>query len=212
MLMFIATSANANKICNFKEQTLLTNTEGNQVISKHRVDTCIEKTAPVEYGMAAQCGVPREIDPRVPTNSISCQLDDGSWRQHNVFYAIDQYGVKTEISRVVEPNFTNHRSGMPVNMLFAKLGGWSRSFNNDQKHLYITSLRSALEQSTNGQGFQWQSGNAAGTVTVVATFQSSQGYCKVLHTLVQSGNHRVADAHRACYNNTLDNWSWVADK
>jgi surface antigen len=210
--LVISSSANAGQVCNFKEQTLLTNTEGDQVVSKHRVDTCIEKSSPVDYGMSAKCGVPREIDPRAPTNSISCQLDDGSWRQHNVFYAIDQYGSKKEISQINEPDFTDYRSGLLGRMFFAKLGGWSRGLNTDQKYLYLTSLTNALQQSSNGQGYQWKSGSAAGTVTVVATFQSSQGYCKILHTLVQSGDYQVADAHRACYNNTLDNWYWVADK
>ena len=210
--VLIAEKASASTLCNFKEQTVVTNEEGQQVISKQRVDTCLDKTPPVEYGLARQCGVPRQIDPRIPTETISCQLDDGSWRQHNVFYAIDQFGKKTEITNFNEPDFTDYRSGRFAEVLMAKIAGWTSGLNSDQKHFYTLAIKNSLEQSSNGQGFQWHSGDARGTVTVVATFQTSQGHCKILHTSVQSGKRQVADAHRACYNNALNNWYWLADK
>lgn len=199
-------------MCNFKEQTLLTNEEGQQVVSKHRVDTCLDKAPPVEFGLGPQCGVPRAINPNIPTNSISCQLGDGTWRQHNVFYAIDQFGEKVEITNLNIPDFTDHRSGRFFSVIMAKVVGWGYGLNPDQKQLYMMAVKNSLEQSSNGQGFQWYSGDARGTVTVVATFQTSEGYCKILHTAVQSGKRQVADAHRACYNNSLDNWYWLTDK
>lgn len=212
LFLIISGLANANTMCNFKEQTLLTNEGGQQVLSKHRVDTCLDNTPPVEYGLGPQCGIPRAINSNIPTEAISCQLDDGTWRQHNVFYAIDQFGQKVELSQMSSPDFTQHQSGRLMSMIVAKIGGWTSGLNSDQKSLYLAAVKNSLEQSSNGQGYQWHSGDSRGTVTVVATFQTSEGYCKILHTMVQSGRRQVADAHRACYNNSLDNWYWLTDK
>jgi surface antigen len=200
----------ANSICNFKEQTLLTNEEDQQVVSKHRVDTCIEKNSTVEYGLSSKCGVPRQIDPYHPAETIACQLDDGTWQQHNVFYSIDQYGKKTEITELAAPDTASVYSNDLVQVLIAKLFG--KRLNDDQKYLHYTAIKSSLEQSSNGQGHQWQSNDMIGVVTVVATFQTSQGYCKILNTAVRTGNRQVVDAHRACYDNGTDNWYWVDDK
>lgn len=202
----------ANTMCNFKEQTLFTNEEEQQVVSKHRVDTCVDRTPPVEYGIAPQCGVPRNIDPRFPSETIACQLDNGQWRQYNVFSAIDQYGQKTELANFPEPNFADYTSRQPMAVVFEALRGWTSSLNKEQKMLHFKAIKNSLDQSSNGQGYRWNSGNAGGVVTVVATFPSSQGYCKIIHTLVQSGEKRVADSARACYNNSIDSWYWVADK
>ena len=214
VLLFLLVSglANANTMCNFKEQTLLTNDESQQIVSKHRVDTCIDATPPVEYGIAPQCGVPRNIDPRFPSETVACQLDDGSWRQHNIYGAIDQYGKKTELINFPEPDFADYTSRQSMAVLFASIRGWFRSLNKEQQHLHFKAIKNSLEQSSNGQGYRWNSGDAGGVVTVVATFPSSQGHCKILHTLVQSGNSRVADSARACYNNSTEKWFWVTDK
>lgn len=202
----------ANTICNFKEQTLLTNEENHQVISKHRVDTCVESTKNVEYGLSSRCGVPRQVDPYHPTETIACQLDDGSWRQHNVFYSIDQYGKKTELTRFSVPDFTDVTADTLGSFIATKLTAWRKQLNEEQLYLHYTAIKSSLEQSTNGQGFQWQNNNVLGSVTVVATFQTSQGYCKVIHTSFKTEYQQVVDAHRACYNNSTDNWYWVDDK
>lgn len=210
--LLMSTAALASTTCNFKEQTLFTNEESQQVVSKHRVDTCVDATPPIEYGLAPQCGVPRNIDPRFPSETISCQMDDGRWKQHNVYGAIDQYGQKTELINFPEPNLTEHRSSAPMAVLLASIRGWARGLNDEQKQLHFKAIKNSLEQSSNGQGYRWNSGNAGGVITVVATFQSSQGHCKILHTLVQSGETRVADSARACYNNSTEKWVWVTDK
>lgn len=200
----------ANTICNFKEQTLLTTEEDQQVISKHRVDTCVEKTT-TEFGLSSKCGVPRQIDPNHPTETVACQLDDGSWRQHNVFWGIDQYGQKKEITQFSTPDFTEPSSSLS-GIIFAKLKSLSKNFNEDQRYLHYTALKSSLEKSSNGQGHQWQSHGLVGTVTVVATFQSSQGFCKIVHTSFKDREQHIVDAHKACYNSSTDIWYWVDDK
>lgn len=212
MALLLPTAAWADTMCNFKEQTLLTNDENQQYVSKHRVDTCVDKTPPVEYGMAPQCGVPRNVDPRFPSETIACPMDDGRWRQHNVYPAIDQYGQKTELANFPEPDFADYKTRDIMGVLFAGIEGWRHGLNTEQKHMHFKAIKNSLSQSSNGQGYRWNSGNAGGVVTVVATFPSSQGYCKIIHTLVQSGNRRVADSARACYNNSTDSWYWVADK
>lgn len=210
ILFLLPSAVWANSICNFKEQTLLTYEEDQQVVSKHRVDTCIEKNSTVEYGLSSKCGVPRQVNPYHPADTIACQLDDGTWKQHNVFYGIDQYGKKMEITRLAPPNTATVYSNDIIQVLIAKLFG--KRMNRDQQYLHYTAIQSSLEQSTNGQGHQWQSDGITGVVAVVATFQTSQGYCKILNTTVTTSNRRVVDAHRACYNNGTDNWYWVHDK
>ena len=200
----------ANSICNFKEQTLLTNEEDQQVVSKHRVDTCIEKNSTVEYGLSSKCGVPRQIDPYHPAETIACQLDDGTWQQHNVFYSIDQYGKKIEITELAAPDPSAIYTNDLVQLIATKLFG--KRLNEDQKYLHYVAIKSSLEQSSNGQGHQWQSNGMMGVITVVATFQTSQGYCKILNTTVRTDDRQIVDAHRACYNNSTDNWYWVDDK
>lgn len=212
LTMLFSTAAWSSTTCNFKEQTLFTNDENQQYVSKHRVDTCVDRMPPKEYGIALQCGVPRQIDPRFPAETISCQLDDGRWQQYNVNAAIDQYGRKTELVNFPEPNFTDYRSRDLGSVIFASIRGWTRSLNDEQRHLHFNAIKNSLEQSSNGQGYRWNSGNAGGVVTVVATYQSSQGHCKIIHTLVQSGEKRVADSARACYNNSTESWTWVTDK
>ena len=212
LLALLPSAVWANTICNFKEQTLLTNDENYQVVSKHRVDTCVDQTNNVEYGLSSRCGVPRQVDPYHPTETIACQLDDGSWRQHNVFYGIDQYGKKTELTRFSTPDFTDNTASTLGAIIAAKLEAWKKQLNEEQMYLHYTAIKSSLEQSSNGQGFQWQNNSIIGTVTVVATFQTSQGYCKVIHTSFNTGSQQIADAHRACYNNSTDIWYWVDDK
>lgn len=202
----------ANTLCNFKEQTLFTNDEGQQIVSKHRVDTCVDRMPPKEYGIAPQCGVPRQIDPRFPSETISCQLDDGRWRQYDVNAAIDQYGRKTELVNFPEPDFSNYNSGNYLAIMFAGFKGWTKGLNSEQKYLHFKSIQNSLNHGANGQGYRWNSGNAGGVVTVVATYPSSQGHCKIIHTLVQSGDSRVADSARACYSNATEEWMWVNDK
>lgn len=202
----------ADSICNFKEQTLLTNDEDHQTVSKHRVDTCVEKINNVEFGLSTKCGIPRQIDPSHPTDTVACQLDDGSWRQHNVFYGIDQYGRKTELTQFSTPDFTDDRATGFANILFAKIDAWFKGIGENEKYLHYTAIKSSLEKSSNGQGHQWQSKGIVGTITVVATFQTSQGYCKIVHTSFKTDSRHIADAHKACYNNSTDIWYWVDDK
>ena len=210
ILALLPSAAWANTICNFKEQTLLTNEEDQQVVSKHRVDTCVEKTNTVEYGLSTRCGVPRQIDPYHPTDTIACQLDDGTWKQHNTFFAIDQFGKKTELNEFAIPDVSAHRSNDIVQILIARVFG--KKLDADQTYLHYTAIKSSLEQSSNGQGFQWQRGGVIGVITVVATFQTSQGHCKILHTKVSTDDRQVVDAYKACYDNGTDNWYWVDDK
>jgi surface antigen len=212
ILALLPSAVWATSICNFKEQTLITNEEDQQVLSKHRVDTCVEKTSEVEYGLSSQCGVPRQIDPYHPAETVACQLDDGSWQQHNVFYSIDQFGRRTELTKFSVPDFTDNSASTLGEMIAAKIKGWRRQLNEEQQFLHYTAIKSSLEQSSNGQGYQWQNNKVMGTVTVVATFQTSQGYCKIIHTSFKTGSQQLADAHRACYNNSTNIWYWVDDK
>lgn len=205
--------ANANTMCNFKEQTIVTADEDKQVLSKHRIDTCVDNTVPkVQYGLAPNCGISGRYDPNVPSEAISCQLDDGSWRQYNTFYQMDQFGKKSDLQRFPQPNFANYRSSSPVNVVTEDLIAWTKQLNEEQKELHLSAIRSALEQSSNGQGFRWVNGNTGGTATIVATLQTSQGYCKIVHTLVYSGNRQSADSGKACYNNSNSSWYWINDK
>jgi hypothetical protein len=208
--VLISVSANAGTMCNFKEQTLLTNNEGQQVLSKHRVDTCVEQAPKIEVGMSAACGIPSRPDPRVQSDTISCQLTDGSWRQHNAYWGVDQYGQRQELVDIPETDFTEYGSGFGIiKSMFAWTEGWSRNLNREQRSMHLNAIKNAAEQSSNGQGFQWSNGGNKGVVLVAATFQTSQGYCKILNTAVFSGNKQVADSKKACYNNTTNNWYWV---
>lgn len=213
-LLFIAlllpSVAWAGTMCNFKEQTLLTNTEEDQVVSKHRVDTCVEQAPKVEIGLSPVCGISANIDPRVQTETISCQLNDGSWRQHNAYWGVDKYGKKQELVDIPETDFTEYQSGFGiVRALMSLTEGWSRNLNSDQRAMHLNAIRSAVQYSSNGQGYQWSYGGNKGSAMVVATFPSSQGYCKILNTAVYSGSKQVADSKKACYNNTTDTWYWI---
>lgn len=203
-------SATAGTMCNFKEQTLLTNNEGQQVLSKHRVDTCVEQAPKIEVGLSQACGIPSRPDPRVQSDTISCQLTDGTWRQHNAYWGVDQYGQRQELVDIPETDFTEYGSGFGIiKSMFAWTEGWSRNLNREQRSMHLNAIKNAAEQSSNGQGFQWSNGGNKGMVLVAATFQTSQGYCKILNTAVFSGNKQVADSKKACYNNTTNNWYWV---
>jgi surface antigen len=211
--LFVAFAVNANTMCNFKEQTVITADEDRQVLSKHRIDTCVDNTVPkVKYGLAPNCGISGKYDPNFPSEAISCQLDDGTWRQYNTFYQMDQFSKKRDLHNFPQPNFANYNTGRSVGVILEDIIAWTKQLNEEQRELHLAAIRSALEKSTNGQGFRWVNANAGGTATIVATLQTSQGYCKIVHTSVYSGSRQVADSGQACYNNSTNYWQWINDK
>jgi surface antigen len=166
----------------------------------------------VKYGLASNCGISGKYDPNFPSEAISCQLDDGTWRQYNTFYQMDQFGKKRELNSFPQPNFANYNTSRAVGVMIEDIAAWTKRLNEEQRELHLAAIRSALEKSTNGQGFRWVNANAGGTATIVATLQTSQGYCKIVHTSIYSGNRQFADSGQACYNNSTNYWQWLNDK
>lgn len=211
--LVIAFEANAETVCNFKEQTIITNSEGQQVLSKQRVDVCLDDTVPkVQYGLAPNCGISGKYDPNLPSEAITCQLDDGMWKQYNTFYSMDRYGAKRDLNNFPQPNFSEYRNTNSSGILVGNVIGWFSGLSNDQKRMHVDAITRALEQSANGQGFRWHDGGKSGTATIVATLQTSQGHCKIVHTSLYSGRQQVADSGKACYNNSTSSWAWITDK
>lgn len=157
------------------------------------------------------CGVPSRINHSVDQRVVSCMKPDNSWEQFNVAPWIDTTSLDNN-QDIPLPNYYNYGQGDAMSFLVGLVAGGYYSLGAVEKEAHAEAVTTALKKAELGQRVIWRLGDVGGYAMPVATFPSSQGYCRRLHIQVASGKKVDTISKTACYENSSNNWRWISDK
>lgn len=87
--------------------------------------------------------------------------------------------------------------------------GWFKTLDNTQKTTYHQSITHAVMFAENGQPVTWYESDASGVSIPVATWPTSEGYCRRLHVQVIAYNTERIMTATACFSDINKQWKWV---
>jgi surface antigen len=157
------------------------------------------------------CGVPSVIDPRVEQRVVSCMKPDETWEQFSVSAHIDQTSVDTN-QDIPLPDFYDYGKGDATGIIVGSLFGGFYSLNEIEKEAHTQAVTTALKKANLGQRVIWRLGKTQGFAMPVATFPSSQGYCRRVHIYIATAKRERAVSKTACFENASNQWRWISDK
>jgi surface antigen len=174
---------------------------------------CVDKSRNMKRAglLNGICGVPSRIDPALDQRVVSCIKPDNTWEQFNVAPWIDKTSVDPN-QEIILPNYYDYGRGDAFGFLAGLVVGGYYSLNESQKAAHTEAIITALKDAELGQKVTWRLGDVGGYATPVATFPSSQGYCRRVHVYLFNSKKTNALSKTACFENSSESWRWISDK
>lgn len=157
------------------------------------------------------CGIPSVIDPRIESKVVSCFKPDETWEQFDISPHIDQVS-KDSNQDIPVPDFYDYGKGDATGIIVGSLFGGFYSLSEIEKEAHSQAVTTALNQANLGQRVVWRLGKTQGYAMPVATFPSSQGYCRRIHIYIATAKRDRTVSKTACFENASNRWNWISDK
>jgi surface antigen len=188
-------------------------TQGRESVRTITEKVCVDNSHNLKRaGLAAGiCGIPSQVNPNVERRTVSCFKPDETWEQFNVATHIDQTSVDRN-QDIPLPEFYDYGKGDAVGIIFGSMFGGFYSLSEIEKAAHSEAVTTALTKAELGQRVIWRLGKTAGYAMPVATFPSSQGYCRRVHIFISSSGRERAISKTSCYENATGKWKWISDK
>jgi surface antigen len=187
--------------------------QGRELVKTVTEKTCVDNSHNLKRaGLAAGiCGIPSVVNPNIEHQVVSCMKPDESWEQFNIATHIDQTSVDRN-QDIPLPEFYDYGKGDTTGIIFGSLVGGFYSLSPIEKEAHTEAVATALDQAQLAQRVVWRLGKTHGYAMPVATFPSSQGYCRRIHIFISSSGRERAMSKTACYENATGKWRWISDK
>jgi len=199
-------------LCEEQTQTIFSvDKDGREIVKTVTEKICVDNSHQLKRSGLANgiCGVPRHYNPNTHYTTITCLRPDRRWEQIDVNPLVDKTMVSSN-QDIPLPDFFDPGRGDNASIVF----GWltTKKLSGSALAAHEEAIWTALTSAGNGQRVIWKLGNDQGFVMPVATFPSSQGYCRRIHGSVTYSNKNSSIARTACYDNSSKLWKWISDK
>jgi surface antigen len=186
---------------------------GREIVRTITENVCVDNSRQLKRAglLNGVCGVPRRTDPSVDQRVVSCMKPDNTWEQFNVAPWIDTTSVDTN-QEIPLPNYYDYGNGDAGGFLFGLARGGYYKLNGSQQAAHREAIWTSLKTAELGQRVTWRLGDVSGYVMPVATFPSSQGYCRRIHISISNAGLTNSLSKTACYENSSNSWRWISDK
>jgi surface antigen len=214
MLLSGIAFAEAPTLCQEQTRTEhFIDTQGRESVRTLTEKVCVDNSHNLKRAGLAKniCGIPSAINPRVEQKVVTCFKPDQTWEMFDVSQHIDQTSIDSK-QDIPLPNYFYYGGGGVVSSFFDSFFGDQYSLNDTEREAHTEAVTTALSKANLGQKVIWRLGKTEGFAMPVATFPSSQGFCRRVHIHLVSPKIKKATSKTACYVNSSDRWYWISDK
>jgi surface antigen len=187
--------------------------QGREIVRTITENVCVDNSHQLKRAglLNGICGVPGRTNANVDQRVVTCIKPDNSWEQFNVAPWIDTTAVDSN-QDIPLPNYYDYGQGDAGGFIFGLIRGGYYNLNGSQQAAHTEAIWTALKKAELGQRVTWKLGDVNGTVMPVATFPSSQGYCRRIHVSLINAGLEKSISKTACYENSSESWKWINDK
>jgi surface antigen len=214
LMLPVVAWADTPTLCDTKTRTEFSvDSSGREVVRTITENVCVDNSHQLNRAglLSGVCGVPGRANPSVDQRVVSCMKPDNSWEQFNVAPWIDTTSVDAN-QDIPLPNYYDYGNGDAGGFIFGLFRAGYYKLNGSQQAAHTEAIWTALKKAELGQRVTWRLGEVSGFVMPVATFPSSQGYCRRIHVHLENSGQSNSISKTSCYENATGRWKWISDK